>query len=245
MLIAELLAVSLWVCGQVRVFPDICLLDGAARQHDAHVVLLQDVLKAVLDFIVKLLVANGSMVSFCLRRLIFCLIPPNPLLDMPVPGEVWQPSPEQAAVQDLIIKSLADILLLVPTAPKTMLSELSQRMPFKFQTRAAPCMYFRAVYQLSQTPAGDCVRDGLQAAMVDCLLNIDVEIKWQDIADQQAGTFMISCPWCGAPCCLTVHFWTLKHFICCVALTHRASTLAAPSSPTYVPFGGQCMVSQR
>ncbi|DBB10726.1 hypothetical protein WJX82_002210 [Trebouxia sp. C0006] len=161
MLVAELLAISLWICGE-------------------------EVLKGTLDFVVKLLVANGSMVSFCLRRLVFCLIPPNPLLEAPIPGETWQPPAQQAAVQDHIIKALADILLLVPTAPKTMLSELSQRMPFKIVNRAAPCMYFRAVYQLSQMPAGDCLRDGLQAAMVDCLLNIDVEIKWQDIADQQA-----------------------------------------------------------
>ena len=152
--------------------------------------MMQEVLKGVLDFVVKLLVANGSMVSFCLRRLVFCLIPPNPLLEAPVPGETWQPPAQQAAVQDHIIKALADILLLVPTAPKTMLSELSQRMPFKIVNRAAPCMYFRAVYQLSQMPAGDCIRDGLQAAMVDCLLNIDVEIKWQDIADQQAGSHL-------------------------------------------------------
>lgn len=148
---------------------------------------VQEVLKGALDFVVKLLVANGSMVSFCLRRLVFCLIPPNPLLEAPIPGGTWQPPAQQAAVQDHIIKALADILLLVPTAPKTMLSELSQRMPFKIVNRAAPCMYFRAVYQLSQMQAGDCLRDGLQAAMVDCLLNIDVEIKWQDIADQQAG----------------------------------------------------------
>lgn len=194
MLIAEVLAISLWVCGQVSVNAVDPLTDSAAKQHSARKPtfdFLQDVLRAVLEFIVKLLVANGSMVSFCLRRLIFCLVPPNPLLETPVPGEVWQPPAEQAAVQDQIIRSLADILLLVPTAPKTMLSELSQRMPFKFQSRAAPCMYFRAVYELSQTPAGDCVRDGLQAAMVDCLLNIDVEIRWQDIADQQAGKRLV------------------------------------------------------
>ena len=164
---------------------------------------VQEVLKGTLDFVVKLLVANGSMVSFCLRRLVFCLIPPNPLLEAPIPGETWQPPAQQAAVQDHIIKALADILLLVPTAPKTMLSELSQRMPFKIVNRAAPCMYFRAVYQLSQMQAGDCLRDGLQAAMVDCLLNIDVEIKWQDIADQQAGKLD-----CAAPA--IAHSW-----LCC------------------------------
>ena len=37
-------------------------------------------------------------------------------------------------------------------------------------------------------------RDGLQGNMVDCLLNIDVDIKWQDIADQQAGmASVLSC----------------------------------------------------
>ncbi len=158
------------------------------------------------------------MVSFCLRRLIFCSIPPNPLLEVPLPGKTWQPPPQQAAVQDQIIKALADILLLVPTAPKTMLSELSQRMPFKIVNRAAPCMYFRAVYQLSQTPAGDCVRDGLQAAMVDCLLNIDVEIKWQDIADQQAGKFLDLATCHDIPCILLKSNHLVEMF---EALSHK------------------------
>lgn len=144
-------------------------------------------LAAVLEFFVKLLVANGNMVTFCLKRLIFCVIPPNALLEAPLAGQPWEPTQQQAAVQDQLIKALADILLLVPTAPQALLAELSQRMPYKITNRAAPCMYFRAVYSLSQTPAGECIRDGLQGAMIDSLLNIDVEIKWQDIADQQAG----------------------------------------------------------
>lgn len=160
-LVGEFLAILLWNCGE-------------------------EVLKSLTEFVVKLLVANGSMTSLCLRRLVFCLMPPRPMLETPLPGAPWQPTPQQAAVQDEIVKTLADILLLVPTAPKTMLYELSNRMPFRFDNRAAPCMFFRAVYQLSQTAAGDCIRDGLQSVMVDCLLNIDVEIKWQDIADQQA-----------------------------------------------------------
>lgn len=228
MLIAELLAISLWVCGQVCMCFQLLVTEYAAKPDSAKQATfdsLQDVLRAVLEFIVKLLVANGSMVSFCLRRLVFCLVPPNPLLETPTPGDVWQPPIEQAAVQDAIIKSLADILLLVPTAPKTMLSELSQRMPFKFQSRAAPCMYFRAVYQLSQTPAGDCLRDGLQAAMVDCLLNIDVEIKWQDIADQQAGKFFVL---------MSVWYSLLSHSVarryrhlnCCIASPWQQHFLA-------------------
>ena len=189
MLIAELLAISLWLCGQVTPCAAAVLIISShiIRIDLSSVCHLQDVLRALLDFVVKLLVAHGSMVSFCLRRIVFCLVPPNPLLEAPAPGVAWQPPAEQAAVQDQIVHFLANVLLLVPTAPKAMLSELSQRMPFKFANRAAPCMYFRAVYQLSQTAAGECLRDGLQAVMVDCLLNIDVEIKWQDIADQQAG----------------------------------------------------------
>ena len=184
---------------------------------------LQEVLKALLDCVGNLLVANRSMDLFCLRRLVFCLVPPRPLLEAPLPGKSWQAPPQQAAVQDLIIKALADILLLVPTAPKPMLSELSQRMPFRFDNRAAPCMFFRAVYRLSQTAAGGCIRDGLQAAMIDCLLNIDVEIKWQDIADQQAGELFSVSPALGIPACMlgamsslgkAVHFDTAAVLFC-------------------------------
>ena len=44
-------------------------------------------------------------------------------------------------------------------------------------------MYLRALAALSEGPGGVTVRSGLLAAMINQLINVDVEIKWQDIVD--------------------------------------------------------------
>ena len=79
------------------------------------------------------------------------------------------------------------VLMLVPTAPRGVLPIIADRLPNKAQPRGLHCLYLRAVLQLAQSRAADSLRNGLQSAVVGHLLDLDVEIKWQDIADQAAG----------------------------------------------------------
>ena len=79
------------------------------------------------------------------------------------------------------------VLMLVPTAPRGLLPIIADRLPNKAQPRGLHCLYLRAVLQLAQSKAADSLRNGLQSAVVGHLLDLDVEIKWQDIADQAAG----------------------------------------------------------
>ena len=79
------------------------------------------------------------------------------------------------------------VLMLVPTAPRGVLPIIADHLPNKAQPRGLHCLYLRAVLQLAQSKAADSLRNGLQSALVGHLLDLDVEIKWQDIADQAAG----------------------------------------------------------
>lgn len=55
------------------------------------------------------------------------------------------------------------------------------------QTREVQCIYFHAAYLLVSQPAGDTIRDSLLTDIVDHLVSIDVEIKWEDVVDRLTG----------------------------------------------------------
>ena len=61
---------------------------------------------------------------------------------------------------------------------------LSGAIPHKLRDRATQCLYLRALFRVAACPAAAGMREGLLAAAVDHLLSVDVEIKWQEIADR-------------------------------------------------------------
>ena len=75
------------------------------------------------------------------------------------------------------------IILLVPTAPPRLIQLAAASSPHKTAPLDVQCMYLRALASLAEGPGGATVRDGLLAAIVNQLICIDVEIKWQDIVD--------------------------------------------------------------
>lgn len=60
---------------------------------------------------------------------------------------------------------------------------LASAAPHKLRDRDTQCMYLRAVFQLAEGPAGAPLREQLLCAVVEHLVSVDVEIKWQDIVD--------------------------------------------------------------
>ncbi len=48
----------------------------------------------------------------------------------------------------------------------------------------AQCLYLRALFVVAAQPGAATMRDGLLGAVVDHLLSLDVEIRWQDIAER-------------------------------------------------------------
>ena len=80
------------------------------------------------------------------------------------------------------------IISLVPTAPPRIIQLAAASAPHKASPLDCQCLYLRALASLSEGPGGVTVRSGLLAAMVNQLISVDVEIKWQDIVDAMGAS---------------------------------------------------------
>ena len=140
--------------------------------------------QGLLQLIVHLVVANSSFVSSCLLALVQNLLPaPGMQTSDSAPGTPWIPLPECAATQDDVITTCLQVLELIPSSSPRLLELLTSNIPHKLRDRATQCLYFRALFQLAEAPAGVALREGLLSAVIYHVLDVDVEIKWEDIVD--------------------------------------------------------------
>jgi hypothetical protein len=104
-------------------------------------------------------------------------------------------------------------MALVPTLASALLPLLQQNMPHKVRDRDTQCTYLRALLHLAEAPAGLPIREALLVGVVEHLLTIDVEIRWQDIVDVPTGaprllprcfTWLMALGLCGQrwTCCM-------------------------------------------
>lgn len=77
---------------------------------------------------------------------------------------------------------------LVPALPTRLLPMLVQNMPHKLRDRSAQCLYLSAVIALCEGKVGPALREGLLSGLVEHLLSIDADIRWEDIVDAPTGT---------------------------------------------------------
>lgn len=140
--------------------------------------------QGLLQLIVHLVVANAAFVSSCLLALVQNLLPaPGTQTSDSAPGTAWIPLPECAATQDDVITTCLQVLELVPSASPRLLELLTSNIPHKLRDRATHCLYLRALFQLAEAPAGVALREGLLNAVIYHILDVDVEIRWEDIVE--------------------------------------------------------------
>ncbi|KAK9835138.1 hypothetical protein WJX81_000692 [Elliptochloris bilobata] len=129
------------------------------------------------------LVAHGVLATVCLRRMVACLAPPPA---PPAAGECdadsWQPAGADLAVQDEVIAALTQVLARTPTAPPLLLPSVREELAVRALGRDAACLRLRGCLALAEAVGGGLLREGVLAAAVRCLLDLDVDIRWQDIA---------------------------------------------------------------
>jgi RNA polymerase I-specific transcription initiation factor RRN3 len=111
------------------------------------------------------------------------LPPPGPAAPDPCPGQKWAPASEHAAVQDDVLATLIKVLELVPTSSQRLLPILASNFPHKLRDRTTHCLYLRGLFSLAEARFGAAVREGILASVVDHLIAVDVEIRWEDIVD--------------------------------------------------------------
>jgi RNA polymerase I-specific transcription initiation factor RRN3 len=93
-------------------------------------------------------------------------------------GAGSRPASETTAA---IVGAVESILTLVPLAVSVLRPTLLQRLPHKSSHRATQCQYLRAAFRLVETPSGAPLRDVLLQSVVAHMLELDVDIKWEDI----------------------------------------------------------------
>ncbi|GBF88999.1 hypothetical protein Rsub_01498 [Raphidocelis subcapitata] len=148
----------------------------------------KDVRAALLDALVNLMVANGAFTHNCLQALLFSLLPPpGAAAAADEPGAEWAPAAAALEVQGEVLCAIEKSLQLIPTLPTTLLPMLLQNLPHKTRDRVTQCLYLRASLALAERPVGAPLREGLLLGVVDHLLSLDVEIKWEDIVDVKTG----------------------------------------------------------
>lgn len=147
----------------------------------------QNVRKAALEVLLR--ICHGHLVSLGLQILVASLVPP-PCAPSSAPtqdstaGVAWTVPPTAATIQDSVVLTLSRVMALVPTAPATIAELLMAKLPHKSRDTESHCLALRATFAVASCPAGATIRDRLLAAVVDKLLELDVEIAWQDISER-------------------------------------------------------------
>eukprot|EP00204_Picochlorum_oklahomense_P001235 CAMPEP_0118808542 /NCGR_PEP_ID=MMETSP1161-20130426/36035_1 /TAXON_ID=249345 /ORGANISM="Picochlorum oklahomensis, Strain CCMP2329" /LENGTH=754 /DNA_ID=CAMNT_0006737935 /DNA_START=101 /DNA_END=2365 /DNA_ORIENTATION=- len=179
----------------------VALLRGVSRclalvKEEHHEVLVTEILNiklwqvsgevrnAVLAFICQSVTVNGSFVHSALHILVYSLVPPPsaPVPD-PCPGHSWSPSVEEVGIQNAVVSAAKRVLELVPTAVSRLLPILVSNLPHKVRDRQIHCLYLQGCFLIAESQHGSGLSDGLLSAVVAHLIDVDVDIKWEDIVE--------------------------------------------------------------
>ena len=74
------------------------------------------------------------------------------------------------------------VMHLVPVSNRLLIPILVRGLPNKVHTRDTLCTYLRALLRVAELPRAVAIRDDILAAVVQHLISLDVEIRWQDIS---------------------------------------------------------------
>ena len=84
-------------------------------------------------------------------------------------------------------RAVEHILVLVPLAATVLRPVLLARIPHATAPKPIQTWYLRNAFRLVESDAGACLRDPLLAGVVKHMLEMDVEIKWEDIRAPRRG----------------------------------------------------------
>ncbi|KNA19733.1 hypothetical protein SOVF_058790 [Spinacia oleracea] len=150
-----------------------------------------DVMDALIELIVSLASSSGKYVDSCLDMLVCNFTPPKRFVE----ALKW---PHGVAKKDHVLSrvhsALEFIAGLVPLAPSRLLPIVLQRMPKVFNNVQEPVvvMFVENMLKLEGSAIGELVGNRfLIMAVVDLLIDFDVEVGWDDILEEnpQKGIF--------------------------------------------------------
>ncbi|XP_021772671.1 RNA polymerase I-specific transcription initiation factor rrn3-like [Chenopodium quinoa] len=150
-----------------------------------------EVMDALIELIISLAASSGKYVDSCLDMLVCNFTPPKRFVE----ALKW---PYGVAKKDHVLvrvhSALEYISGLVPLAPSRLLPIVLQRMPKVFNNLQEPVvvLFVENMFKLESSAIGELVgRRMLIMAVVDLLIDFDVEVGWDDILEEnpQKGIF--------------------------------------------------------
>ncbi|GJW08306.1 RNA polymerase I-specific transcription initiation factor RRN3-like protein isoform X1 [Tanacetum coccineum] len=147
-----------------------------------------DVMDALVELVVSLAASSGKFVDLCLDMLVSNFIPPYNFLEI-----LKQPRGLAKKDQVLVrvhsgLKGIAD---LVPLAPSRLEQIVRERVPNVFAKEAQIVVYVENMLMLAGGEMGHLVRDSMIFELVNRLIDIDLEIGWDEVLqdDPSKGIF--------------------------------------------------------
>ncbi|KAL6576064.1 hypothetical protein OROHE_000535 [Orobanche hederae] len=143
-----------------------------------------DVMDALVELLISLASSSADYVDLCLEMLVLNFTPPS------TPASYFvellkQPRglAKKIQVLDRVHSTLKDIANVVPLSPLRLEKILSDRMP-NIHTKEPlqfVMMYVENMLRLQSGPMGDLVGSSILVVLVDRLIELDVDIAWDDI----------------------------------------------------------------
>ncbi|KAK4427650.1 putative protein C36E8.1 [Sesamum alatum] len=143
-----------------------------------------DVMDALVELLVSLASSSGEYVDLCLEMLVGNFIPPSAPPSASYFMELLkQPRgvAKKGQVLDRVHSTLKDIASVVPLSPLRLEKIVRDRMPNIYTKEPFIVMYVENMLRLESGVMGELVGSTILVALVDRLIDLDVEIAWDEI----------------------------------------------------------------
>ncbi|XP_054775884.1 uncharacterized protein LOC129284426 isoform X2 [Prosopis cineraria] len=142
-----------------------------------------DVMDALLELIISLAASNGKYVDLCLDMLVRNFVPPPYFIEV-----LKQPRgiTRKYEVLSRVHAALKDIADLVPLAPMRLSPIVVQKMPNVFSKEHEIVIYVENMLRLESGAIGEIVGVTMLPALVDRMIELDVEIGWDGNLQDEA-----------------------------------------------------------
>ncbi|KAG6416133.1 hypothetical protein SASPL_123557 [Salvia splendens] len=132
-----------------------------------------DVMDALVELLISLASSNGDYVDLCLEMLVMNFMPP--------PAHSARGLSRKIQVLDRVHSTLEDISNLVPLTPLRLQKIVRDKMPHIYMKEHVIMIYAENILRLESGVMGELVGSTGLVALMDKLIEFDVEISWEDI----------------------------------------------------------------
>ncbi|KAI3877723.1 hypothetical protein MKW98_020204 [Papaver atlanticum] len=143
-----------------------------------------DVMEVLVYLIIRLATSSGEFVNSSLDMLVNNFMPHESFME-----ELNEPRgvEKKEQVLDRVHSALIKITNLVPLAPMRLCPILLRRMPDIFVTEPVVAVYVENMLRLESGPIGEFCGSTMILAVVDRLVELDLEVGWDDILPNESN----------------------------------------------------------